>query len=327
VRRREFIALLGGTALWPAAARAQQDGTPGRVGMLSPSLEGPGMRVAYPFLLAELRKLGFSEDRNLLIEHRRIDQGLPRAYAGANELTAWKADVLFTFGPELGLQVAAAARPPVPIVMAAVNFDPIEKGYVQSLARPGGNITGIVSRQPELAAKQIELLQEAFPDRKRLGVLYDTQSADQFRTAERGAQARNLALRPLKLENPPYDFVAAFRTIAQDEAQMLLVLSSPLFGAQHNRIASLAVEHRLPTMYILKHFVEAGGLLSYGVDFALLARRSASFIAKILRGAKPADLPVEQATNFEFVINLKTAKAMGIQLPTSILLRADEVIE
>jgi putative ABC transport system substrate-binding protein len=235
--------------------------------------------------------------------------------------------VLFAVGPELALQAAAAVRPPVPIVVGAINFDPIAKGFAQSLARPGGNVTGIVSRQLELAAKQVELLQEAFPDRNRLGVLWDMQSADQFSAAEREAQARRLALRPLKLENPPYDFAAAFRTLAQDDVQMLLVLSSSFFSPQNAQIARLAIEHRLPAMFIVKSYVEAGGLMSYGVDFAPLMRRAGSFVAKILRGAKPADLPVEQASHFEFVLNLKTAKAMGITLPTATLLRADEVIE
>ena len=236
---------------------------------------------------------------------------MPRAFAAANELVAWKADVLFAFGPELALQAAAAARPPVPIVMGAANFDPIAKGYVQSLARPGGNVTGIISRWPELAAKQIEVLQEAFPDRNRLGVLWDTQSADQFSAAEREAKARRLELRSLKLENPPYDFAAAFRTLAQDDVQMLIVSSSPLFSPQNAQIASLAIEHRLPAMFILKHYVEAGGLMSYGVDFTPLMRRAASFVAKILRGAKPADLPVEQATHFEFVAQSEDRQGDG----------------
>ena len=325
--RRNFIMLLGGAAAWPLAARAQEDGPVARVGVIGPPLDHPAMRVAYPFFLADLRKLGFVEGRNLLVKARRVDEDVPRVFAAANELVAWKADVLFAFGPELALQAAAAARPPVPIVMGAANFDPIAKGYVQSLARPGGNVTGIISRWPELVAKQIELLQEAFPDRNRLGVLWDTQSADQFSAAEHEAKSRRLVLRPLKLENPPYDFTAAFHTLAHDDVQMLIVSSSPLFSPQNAQIASLAIEHRLPTMFILKHYVEAGGLMSYGVDFAPLMRRAASFVAKILRGAKPADLPVEQATNFEFVLNLKTAKAMGLTLPTSTLLRADEVIE
>jgi ABC-type uncharacterized transport system substrate-binding protein len=252
---------------------------------------------------------------------------VPRAFAGVNELVAWKADVLLAFGPELALQAAAAARPPLPIVILAINYDPFALGYVESLARPGGNVTGIVSRALEVTAKQIELLVEAFPERKRLGVLWDVQSADQFAAAEREAKARQLELRALKLENPPYDFASAFRVLAQDGVQMLLLASSPFFGRHNEEIARLAIEHRLPCIFIVKSYVHGGGLMSYGVDFVPMMRRAAFFTAKILRGAKPADLPVEQTTHFEFVLNLKTARSMGVTLPTSILLRADEVIE
>lgn len=331
MKRRDFITLLGGAAaaatIWPRSARAQQDGPVARVGVMAPSLDRPGMRAAYPSFLADLRKLGFVEGRNLLVEYRRVDQGVPQVFAGANELVAWKADVVFVWGPDFALEAAIAARPAVPLVMGAINFDPIAKGYVQSLARPGGNVTGVIARQVDIAAKLIELLQETFPDRNRLGVLWDAQSADQFSAAERESKARRLVLRSLKLENPPYDFAAAFRTLAQDDMQVALVLSSPLFSLQSAEMAALATGLRLPTMFTLKHYVEAGGLMSYGVDFTPLMRRAASFVAKILRGAKPADLPVEQAVHFEFVVNLKTAKAIGITLPTSTLLRADEVIE
>jgi putative ABC transport system substrate-binding protein len=242
-------------------------------------------------------------------------------------LVAWKADVLFAFGPELAMQAAAAARPPVPIVLLAANFDPIVHGYVQSLSHPGGNVTGIVARWLELVPKQIELLVEAFPERRRLGVFWDELSVDQFAATKREASARQFELRALKLENPPYDFAAAFRTLTQDHVQMLLFASSPLFSRHNAEIARLAIEHRLPCMFVTKHFVEAGGLMSFGVDFVPMMRRVASFAAKILRGVKPADLPVEQVAQFEFVVNLKTAKAMGITLPTSILLRANEAIE
>ena len=285
--RRQFITLLGGATAWPLAARAQQDGPVARVGVIAPFLDGPPTRDAYQVFLSDLRKLGFVEGRNLLVESRRMDQGVPQAFAGASELVLWKADVLVAWGPELALQAAGAARPSVPIVVAAVNFDPIASGYVQSLARPGGNVTGVVSRQPELAAKQIELLAEAIPGRNRFGVLWDMQSADQFKAAEREAHTRGLVLRSFKLENPPYDFAVAFRALARDDVQMLLVLSSPFFAQQAARIGSLAIEHRLPAIYILKHYVEAGGLMSYGVDFTLLMRRAASFVAKICAAPSP----------------------------------------
>ena len=327
IPRREFIKSIGGAAAaWPLAAHAQQVGDIARVGVIGSSLDYPATKVAFPQFLAELRKLGFAEGRNLIVEFRRIDS-VPEAYAGANELVASKANVLFAFGPELALQAAAAARPPVPVVILAVNYDPIERGYVKSLAQPGGYVTGIVSRQPELAAKQVELLAEAFPDRTRIGALWDAQSADQFAAAERTAQMMRLSLRSFKFENPPYDFAAAFGVLARNDAQMVLVLSSPSFSANNAQIAELAIQHRLPTIFILRHYVEAGGLMSYGINFSPMMRRAASFVAKILRGAKPADLPVEQETHFEFIVNLKTARTIGVMLPTSILLRADEVIE
>jgi putative ABC transport system substrate-binding protein len=326
MKRREFITLLGGTAAaWPLVARAQDNTA--RLGVIGPNRDSPQPRSAYSTLLEELRKLGFVEGRNLVVEFRRIDDGVPQAFTGANEMVAAKANVLFAFGPELAVQAAAAARPAVPIVMLAVNFDPIARGYAKSLAQPGGNVTGVVSRQLELAAKQLALLAEAFPDRTRVAALWDAQSVDQFGAAERAAQTIGMSLRSVKLENPPYDFDATFQGLSQDGVQSLLMLSSPLFIPYREKIAALAIQYRLPAIYILKHYVEAGGLMSYGVDFNPMMRRAASFIAKILRGVQPADLPIEQVDSFEFVVNLETAKAMGITLPTSILLRADEVIE
>jgi putative tryptophan/tyrosine transport system substrate-binding protein len=325
MKRREFIALIGGA--WPLAARAQQSGRIARVGVLGPDLSNPVTGPGYEVFLSEMRKLGFTEGQNLVIEYRRTDEGLPKAFTGANEMVAAKADVLVANGPEISLQAAAAARPAVPIVMLANNYDPFARGYVKSLAQPGGNVTGLFYRQPELAVKQLELLMEAFPERTRVGVLLDSASLDQLSAIESAGQSMRLSPRSLRLENPPYDFEAAFRTLVQGEAEMLHVLSSPLFTPQSALIAQLAIRNRLPTMFIFRHYVEAGGLMSYGVDTGPMWRRAASYVAKILRGAQPADLPVEQAANFEFAVNLKTAKAIGIELPTSILLRADEVIE
>jgi putative tryptophan/tyrosine transport system substrate-binding protein len=325
MKRREFIALIGGAG--PLVARAQQSGRIARVGVLGPDLSNPVTGPGYQVFLSEMRKLGFTEGQNLVIEYRRTDEGLPKAFTGANEMVAAKADVLVANGPEISLQAAAAARPAVPIVMLANNYDPFARGYVKSLAQPGGNVTGLFYRQPELAVKQLELLMEAFPERTRVGVLLDSASLDQLSAIESAGQSMRLSPRSLRLENPPYDFEAAFRTLVQGEAEMLHVLSSPLFTPQSALIAQLAIRNRLPTMFIFRHYVEAGGLMSYGVDTGPMWRRAASYVAKILRGAQPADLPVEQAANFEFAVNLKTAKAIGIELPTSILLRADEVIE
>ena len=236
-------------------------------------------------------------------------------------------DLIVANGPEVALQAVVGASRSIPIVIIAVNYDPISRGYVASLARPGGNITGVVYRQLELAAKQVELLTQTFPEKTRLAVLFDAQSADQFSAAEQTSKVLHMQLQALKLENPPYDFDAAFRRAQAGAAQMVLVLSSPFFISQTSRIAQLAIQHRFPTMFIVKHYVAEGGLISYGVDFAVMYRRAADYVAKILKGEKPADLPVEQATKFELVVNLKTAKTLGIELPTSILLRADEVIE
>jgi putative ABC transport system substrate-binding protein len=328
IRRREFITLLGGAAAaWPVVARAQQADKVVRVGVLGPSVENAVAAPGYQIFLSEMRKLGFTDGQNLVIDFRSTDDDMPKSFAAANELVAAKADVLVANGPEISLQAAAAARPPVPIVMLANNYDPFVRGYVKSLSEPGGNISGVFYQQPELAVKQLELLAEAFPDRKRLAALWDIQSADQANAAERAAQSMSLSLRMLKLENPPYDFDAAFRTLSQDGAQMLLFLSTPAFTPYRARIAELAIQHRLPTMFIFSAYVEAGGLMSYGVDTGPMWRRAAAYVAKILRGAKVSDLPVERANNFEFTVNLKTAKSIGVILPTSILLRADKVIE
>jgi len=331
MQRRAFITLLGGAAGWPFAARAQQGERVRRVGVIGPRPENAGFSggvgAGYPAMLDELRKLGFSEGRNLAAEFRSVEQEPGSVYAAAVELVRSNPDALVAIGPELGLQAVVAATSTIPIVIAAFNYDPIARGYVKSLAQPGGNITGVFLRLPELAEKQVELLTQTFPNRTRLALLWDDLSSDQFSAAERRAKSLHLQALPMRLERPPYDFDTAFRLMAQSSPEMLLILSSPHFIAPRQRIAELAIQHRLPTMSIFKFYVEAGGLLSYGVDTVLPFRRAAHHVGKILRGAKPADLPVEQVTNFETAINLKTAKAIRIELPTPILLRADEVIE
>jgi len=327
MRRREFISLLGGAPVaWPLAAHGQQAGKVIRIGFIGASLNSSAMAAQYQAFLTELHELGFSEGRNIVVDYRRLDD--PRGpFAVAAELMRLQVDLIVATGPEVALQAVVGASRSIPIVIMAVQYDPIERGYVSSLARPGGNITGLFYRQPELAAKQLELPTQTFPEKSRLAVPYDTNSADQFSAAEEAARSMPLELRPLKLEKPPYDFSAAFQTMAQGGAQMVLVLSSPFFVERRPEVAALAIEHRLPTMFVFKSYVEAGGLMSYGVEQLAMYRRIGLYVAKILNGTKPADLPVEQPTKFELIVNLKTAKALGIELPTSILLRADEVIE
>jgi putative tryptophan/tyrosine transport system substrate-binding protein len=272
VRRREFITLLGGAALWPFAARAQQGGKVMRIGFFGPALTSPATIVPYQAFVTRLRELGFNEGQNIAIEYRNVDDARG-PFVAAADLMRLNPDLIVAFGPEVALQAVVGASRAVPIVIIAINYDPIERGYVASLARPGGNITGVVSLQLELAQKQVELLKQAFPDRTRLAILFDALSADQSLAAERAAKLLNMQPHMLKLENPPYDMAAPFGSAAVGGAQMMVVLSSPLFIPHHRRIAELVVQHRLPTMFI------------------------------------------------------KTAKAIGLEVPPMLLARADEVIE
>jgi putative ABC transport system substrate-binding protein len=326
LKRRAFMSLLGGAAAWPLAARAQQSSRLIRVGFVGPTLNNPPAVSQHQAFRTQLEELGFREGQHLSIHYQSVDD--PRGpFVIAAELMRSQPDLIVATGPETALQAVVGASGFVPVVMIAVNFDPLARGYISSLARPGGNITGLVFQQLELAEKQVELLTQAFPDRTRLAVLFDGQSADQFAAAGRAAKTLNLQVQALRLENPPYDFDATFRSALSGGAQIVLVLSSPFFLPQRTRVVELVKTHRLPSMFIAKHWAEAGGLMAYGADFPLMYRRAADYVAKILKGTKPADLPVEQATKFELIVNLKTARAIGIELPTAILLRADEVIE
>jgi putative ABC transport system substrate-binding protein len=326
--RRNVIALLGGTVIsWPLPLRAQQIGKTARIGVFSAAADNPVMGPATRAFLDEMRRLGFGEGQNLIVEFRPTNRDLSALSADAKELVSLKVDALVALGAEPPLKACISASRTIPIVFVANNYDPIALGYVDSLAKPGGNVTGIFLRQTELAEKQVELLTEAFPDKKRLAVLWDDISAGQFVAAERRGKALGLQVRSLKMEKPPYDFEAAFRTMTDMDPQMLLVLSGPFFAQQSRRLTELAIRYRLPSMFIFKAYTESGGLMSYGADNVAMYTQSASYVAKVLQGAKPADLPVELPTKFEFAVNLKTAKALSIELPTSILLRANDVIE
>ena len=329
MRRRDFITLLGGSAVgWPRAAHAQQSGKPFRIGVFAATATNPVMGPAYRAFLHELGRSGFIEGQNLMVDHKASDQNLSALGEQAIDMVRANPDVLVALGSEPTLQACVQASRNIPIVFVANNYDPIARGYVQSLAKPGGNVTGIFLRQTELAEKQVELLTQAFPDRTRLDVLWDSISADQFIAAERRAKLLRLEVYSHKMENPPYDFEPPFRRFAAAAAtNMLLVLSGPFFAQKRAQLIELARRQSVPSMFIFKAYVEAGGLMSYGADNVAMYRQGGSFVAKVLKGEKPTDLPVEQPTKYEMAVNLKTAKALGIELPTSILLRADVVIE
>jgi putative tryptophan/tyrosine transport system substrate-binding protein len=323
LKRREFIGLLGGAAVWPLTARAQQGDKIARIGFLSNARDSTAQISNYEAFLSQMREQGFREGENFIVEYRALTD--PRGpFASAADLLRTLPDLILVTGPEVALQAVVGASRAIPVVFLAVQYDPVERGYVASLARPGGNITGIFLRQLELAGKQLEILIEAFPQATRVAVLFDSHTADQFQEAERTAQALNIQLQPLKLEKPPYDFEPTFQRAIADA---VLILSSPYFTQHAHQIGELAIAHRLPTMFTFRLYVEAGGLMSYGVDFPAMFRRTADYVTRILKGAKPSDLPIEQAAKFKTVVNLKTAKAIGIELPTSALLRADELIE
>jgi putative tryptophan/tyrosine transport system substrate-binding protein len=326
MRRRDFVGALGIALAWPTAARAQQAGRTYRIGFLGVGPDLPVIATGYPAFRDELRKRGFIDGRNLTVELHATPQQADRYYADAATLARSNVDLIMAGGAEIAVKAALAASRTIPIVMWAANYDPIAQGYVQSLARPGGNVTGVFTRQPELAAKQVEILKETFPERTRLAVLWDALSADQYAAGERTAKTLHLDWQGLKLEHPPYDIATAFERLSEGDPQMLLTASSPLFGPHVQEIVEETVRRRLPAMFIFR-IVEQGGLMSYGVDVKSDFRRLADYVAKILNGAQPAELPVEQTTKFEFLVNLKTAKAIGLELPTSLLLRADEVIE
>jgi putative tryptophan/tyrosine transport system substrate-binding protein len=328
MKRRQFITLLGGTAVaLPLIARAQPTDRIARVGFFGADRSAPLPDTTYRAFIDELQIHGFKNGQNLIVDYRRVEQDLPALSADAAELVRSNVNVLVTQGTEPALQAALGATRTLPIVMMAANYDPFASGYVKSLARPDGNVTGVFLRQTELAEKQTELLWQAFPDRTHIGILWDAISAPQFNAAERRAKIFGLQVYSLKLENPPYDFEAAFGSLAAASTETLLVLSSPHFISARGQIVQLAIQHRMPTMFIFRTYVEAGGLLSYGADFAAMHRQAATHVAKILKGAKVGDIPIEQPNRFEFAVNLRTAKAIGIELPTSILLRANEVIE
>jgi putative ABC transport system substrate-binding protein len=309
----------------PLLGEAQQAQKTVHIGILS-----AGQTRSSPLYVAferRLRELGYTDGRNARIEFRGAEGRPERMVERTKELVRLKIDVLLTAGGDATLRAAKETAGSIPIVMVAVDSDPIAGGYVASLAHPGGNMTGIVFHQLALTAKRLQFLKEALPRVTRVAVLWDTSAAAQLAAAEAAAGPLGLQLQPVELRNPPYDFEGAFRTVSQGHADALFVLTTPLIFRERARIAGYAVKSRLPTVFSFREHIEAGGLFSSGVNFSDMFRRAAEYVDRILKGAKPADLPVVQPTKYELVINLKTAKALGLTIPQSLLLRADEVLQ
>jgi putative tryptophan/tyrosine transport system substrate-binding protein len=323
MKRREFITLLGGTAAWPLAAHAQQSPMPVIGFTVAGTPRSSPQWVAFERRMAEL---GYQEGRNFSFDFLQAASA-DEYEALYRKLAARGPDVILAIGTEIGLKSALAVTRTVPIVMIAIDYDPFARGYVTSLARPSGNLTGIVFQQIELAAKRIQLIKDSFPDRLAATMFWDKFSADQWEAARSTAVKLGLQLSGIELREPLYDYEAALDQAPLDHRGMLIVPTSPSLFHDRARLADFALRHRILSMFVFREWVDAGGLLCYGPSITALFGRVAEFVDRMARGAKPADLPIEQPTRFEMVVNLKTAKAIGIELPTAILLRADEVIE
>jgi len=321
--RRTFLTGAGAVLLAsPLSAGAQQTGKVYRIGFLR---AGQPPKPWVEAFQQGLRERGYVDGQNVVVEFRFTDGSVDQLPRLAEELVRLKVDVILASAAPPAL-AAKKATTSVPIVFVNV-FDPVELGLIPSLGRPGGNITGLATTSADLAGKRLELLRGLVPKLRRVAVLWDPSNPTnpiQLKGAEVAARTLGLQLQPAPVQSPS-DFDAAFK--AARGANGLFLLDSPLVTTHRARLAGLAATSRLPAISGVRDFVEVGGLMSYGVDFADSFRRAATYVDKILKGAKPGDLPVEQPTKFELVINLKTAKALGLTIPQSLLGRADEIIQ
>jgi putative tryptophan/tyrosine transport system substrate-binding protein len=323
MRRRDFVTLLGGATAWPLGARAQQPGRLPTIGFLG--ADAAAWRQWTDAFVGQLRKLSWIEGRNLAIEYRWWEGRPERAAEIAAEFVRLKVDVIVTSGTAVPTVKQATAV--IPIVFA-IAIDPVGTGFVASLARPGGNVTGLSVQQTDIAGKRLELLREVVPRLRRLAIMVDVGFAQGvLEMGEVKATAHTLGLEVTPLEIRRAEDIAPAFEARKAQADALYVGVAALVTTNRTRIITLALGARLPTIFNTRDFVQAGALMSYGPNYPDMFRRTADLVDKILRGTKPADIPVEQPTKFEFVLNLTTAKALGLTIPESFLLRVDEVIE
>jgi putative ABC transport system substrate-binding protein len=324
MRRRAFIAGLGGAAAWPVVARGQQTKV-WRVGFLTPAfppLKSPGDAAAFGAFRQEMTNLGYVEGKNLIIEGRWTEGQIDRLPAFANELVSLPCDAIVANGTA-AIAVAQRATSTIPIVMCPTT-DPVRFGFVKSLAHPGGNITGIANLSGDMTAKSVELLHTILPDAKKIAVLMSPNPIHLplYEVARAAAQSLGLSTVPV-LAQTPADLDRAFQDIAKQNCDALFVLAD----THRPTIVPLAATYKVPALYQDSLLVDAGGLASYGADVTAMFSKAAQYVDKIFKGADPANLPAEQPSKFEIVLNLKTAKALGLTIPDSILARADKVID
>ncbi|HEV2547531.1 MAG TPA: ABC transporter substrate-binding protein [Stellaceae bacterium] len=327
MRRRDIIALVGSAALtWPLLARAQQ-----RPGVLRVGAAGIQPRTASIYAAFEQRiaELGYREGENFVFEYVQAASPTIEGYSHAQgELARRNVDIMMATGPEADLKAAIATAGTRPIVMIAIDFDPLSLGYIASLARPGGNITGLFLEQPQLAVKRLQFLRDSFPSLSGATVFWDQVSADQWRALERAASAMTgFHVSGIEFRDRPFDYEKALLNAAPQDRGALIVLASPAFALDRKRLPEFALQHGILSVFYTRQYVDVGGLFSYGPSFTEMFRRAADYVDRIAKGAKPGDLPVEEPTKYELVVNLKTANALGIAIPPPILVRADEVIE
>jgi putative tryptophan/tyrosine transport system substrate-binding protein len=328
MRRREFIALSGMAAIaWPLAAHAQQPNKIYRVGLLSPISTNPGLDERRKTLLAVLASHGFIEGQNLVLVARSADGHPERLDGLAAELKAADADVIITAGYPAALAAKNFAKD-APIVVTGAG-DPVATGLVDGLARPGGNITGVSELATELSAKRLEILKDALPKLQSVAMLWNASDLGmtlRYRAAEDGARVLGIKVQALGVRQPD-DFEQAFAAMTRERPDAILMVSDALTMLNRKHVVEFAKTNRLPTIFEIGAIVREGGLMSYGPSQSEIGKQAAGLVVRILSGARPADLPLELPTRFEFLVNLKTAQALGLTLPPTLLARADEVIE
>jgi putative tryptophan/tyrosine transport system substrate-binding protein len=324
MRRREFITLLGGAAAWPLAARAQQPVVP-TIGFLS---SGSADALAYPAFHQGLSEAGYVEGRNVAIEYRWGEDQYDRLPALAADLVRHRVAVIYSAGGNAAARAAKAATANIPIVFTT-GGDPVRSGLVASLSRPGGNLTGFTQFATDLEEKRLQLLHEAAPNTAVVAVLVNPAHPDaetQLSDVQAAAQTIGRPILVLSASNEP-GIDAAFATLLERKAGALLVAADPFLFGRRNQLVALTARHGVPAIYQWREFVEIGGLMSYGAVRGDAQRKAGLYVGRILKGEKPSDLPVQQATKFELAVNMKTAKALGLTMPPMLLARADEVIE